>query len=68
MQTNRRPNILYICTGQQYFRMMSCTGNPYVSNPAMREYAGIESPPRFPGRSVRSLVQGGRVPERRRSI
>jgi choline-sulfatase/glucosamine-6-phosphate deaminase len=31
----RRPNILYICTDQQFAGAMSCADNPYLKTPAM---------------------------------
>ena len=31
----RRPNVLFIMTDQQHWRMMSCAGNPYLKTPAM---------------------------------
>ncbi len=34
-----RPNILFIITDQQNFRMMSCAGNRYVNTPAMDSLA-----------------------------
>jgi len=36
---DRRPNILYIFTDQQYAQSMSCTGNPHVKTPAMDSVA-----------------------------
>lgn len=33
--TPERPNILYICTDQQFEGAMSCAGNPYVKTPAV---------------------------------
>ena len=34
-----RPNILYVMTDQQHWRMMSCNGNPHVKTPAMDSIA-----------------------------
>jgi arylsulfatase A-like enzyme len=34
-QKNKKPNILFIMTDQQHARMMSCTGNKWLSTPAM---------------------------------
>jgi len=34
-----RPNILFIMTDQQHYRMLSCTGNPHVKTPAMDRLA-----------------------------
>lgn len=38
-ETPQRPNILYVMTDQQNWRMMSCTGNPYLKTPAMDSIA-----------------------------
>jgi arylsulfatase A-like enzyme len=35
MQTDQRPNIIYIYTDQQSQTMMSCAGNKYLKTPAM---------------------------------
>jgi choline-sulfatase/glucosamine-6-phosphate deaminase len=34
-EASRRPNILYICTDQQFAEAMSCAGNPHVKTPAV---------------------------------
>jgi arylsulfatase A-like enzyme len=34
-QKNKKPNILFIMTDQQHARMMSCTGNKWLSTPVM---------------------------------
>ena len=39
MDSEGRPNILYIFTDQQSARMMSCTGNPWVQTPGMDSIA-----------------------------
>jgi choline-sulfatase len=36
---DKRPNIIYIMTDQQYAGAMSCTGNPYLHTPAMDSIA-----------------------------
>jgi len=38
---NRRPNIVYIMTDQQYAGAMSCTGNSYLHTPALDRLAGM---------------------------
>ncbi len=39
MNTNKKPNIIFIITDQQSATMMSCTGNKYVKTPAMDSLA-----------------------------
>ena len=34
-----RPNILWICTDQQRYDTLGCTGNPYVETPNLDELA-----------------------------
>jgi arylsulfatase A-like enzyme len=38
---DRRPNIVYIMTDQQFGGAMSCTGNPYLRTPAMDRIAAM---------------------------
>ena len=38
---DRRPNIVYIMTDQQFGGAMSCTGNPYLRTPALDRLAAI---------------------------
>lgn len=40
-QRDRRPNIVYIMTDQQYGGAMSCTGNPYLHTPAVDRLAAM---------------------------
>ena len=35
----KKPNILYITTDQQHYRMMSCAGNPWLKTPNMDRIA-----------------------------
>ena len=35
----RRPNILWVCTDQQRYDTLGCTGNPFVNTPHINQLA-----------------------------